>query len=75
MYDLGLVMMCGCAVLYYRIGEMEYGKGFLLGAVSVLIWVVTAYVFHWKWIPSLCVQAGLYGLLTIINCFRGPRSK
>ena len=75
MYDFGLVMMCACAVLYYRIGVMEYGKGFLLGTVSVLIWVITAYVLHWKWIPSLCAQAGLFCFLTIINCFRGSRLK
>ena len=75
MYDFGLVMMLGCAVAFYRIGEVEYGKGFLLGTVSVLLWIATAYVLAWRWIPSLCVQAGLFVVLTIVNIFRGPRPK
>ena len=75
MYDFGLVMMLGCAVAFYRIGEIEYGKGLLLGAISILVWMITAYVLTWRWIPSLCAQAGLFGLLTIINIFRGPRPK
>jgi hypothetical protein len=72
MYDFGLVMMLGCALLYYRIGEMEYGQGILLSALSIVIWVITAYMLHWKWIPSLCAQAGLFGVLTVINVFRRP---
>lgn len=75
MYDFGLVMMLACALLYYRIGELEYGKGFLLGAISLLIWIITRYVLFWRWIPCLGAQAGLFGILTIINYFRGSGRK
>lgn len=72
MYDFGLVMMLGCALLYYRIGDREYGRGILLGALSILVWVLTHYGLHWRWISSLGAQAGIFGSLTILNCFRKP---
>ncbi len=75
MYDFGLVMMLGCALLYYRVGKLEYDRGFLLGAFSILLWLVTAYLLHWSWIPSLCAQAGIFGVLTAINFFRPLRDR
>ena len=45
-YDFGLVIMAACAVAYYCIGRIEYDRGFLLGAISVLLWIITAYVLR-----------------------------
>ena len=75
MYDFGLVMMLACALLFYRIGELEYKKGLLLGAISILVWIVTQYVLFWRWIPCLGAQAGIIGILTIINFFAANRTK
>lgn len=75
MYDFGLVMMAGCAVAYYRIGKIEYDRGLLLGAISVLLWIITAYGLGWGWIASIAAQAAIFVVLTIINMFRKPGFK
>lgn len=67
-----LLLMLACGAAYYRIGEVEYGKGFLLAAVSILVWIVTAYALGWQWLPSLCAQAGIFVVLTAVNVLRGP---
>jgi hypothetical protein len=62
-----LAMMLACAVFYYRFGELEFRKGFLLGFISVSAWLGTSLVLHWGWLGCLGVQVGIYGILTILN--------
>jgi hypothetical protein len=75
MYDFGLVMMLAFAVVYYRIGETEYQKGLLLGALSILVWLATSFLLHWGWLGSIGAQIGIFAVLTIINMFRKPGFK
>lgn len=62
-------MMLASAVAYYRIGVIEYQKGFLLGAVSILVWLATSLLLHWGWLGCIGGQVGLFAVLTIINMF------
>ncbi len=70
----GLLIMLGCAAFYYKVGEAEYSSGFLPAAVSILLWLGSAYFLHWE-IPG-CVlgQAGLFAALTAWNMLRSKLS-
>jgi hypothetical protein len=61
------------AVLYYRIGEFEYGGGTLLALVSVTLWLLGSYLLGFGWLGNLLVQAGLYIALTVWNMQRAQR--
>ncbi len=69
--DLRIVLViAGCAIAYYRIGEIEYSRGFLVAAVSVFISVVTFHGLRWSLTGVLLAQLGLFIILTIINLRR-----
>lgn len=68
-----IVMIIACAVFYYRVGEHDYDSGWLLGAVSVTLWAVGAYLLGWSWPGNLLLQALLFVALTIWNMAKDPR--
>ena len=68
-YTTILLITC-CAVIYYRIGESEYGRGALLALVSVALWVFGSYALGFGWLGNLLVQVGLYFALTFWNIQR-----
>jgi len=61
-----LIILC-CAIFYYRLGEAEYGGGWLLALVSVVLSVVSLLVLHWGWRGTLLLQAGLFVALWVWN--------
>lgn len=66
-----LVVGC-CAYIFYQIGKMEYGRGALLCAISVIVSFASAYVIPLR-VPTLSVIAGqlfLFGALWIYNSVR-----
>lgn len=65
-YTTILFIIC-CAVFYYRLGESEYSAGFLLGTVSVILWLLGAGLFHFGNGACLALQVGLYVALTCYN--------
>ena len=67
---LGLLFMLACAIAYYRIGETEYQKGFLLAGISILVWLGTTFGLAWGWPGSLGAQAGIFVVLILINMWR-----
>jgi len=71
-YTTLLLIIC-CAVLYYRIGESEYGGGAPLALASVGLWVLGSYALGFGWLANLLVQAGLYLALTLWNMQRAQR--
>jgi hypothetical protein len=74
MYYVSLLIILACAVAYYHIGEMEYQKGFLLAAVSLLVSVVTFFWLKWWWLPGIGAQVGIFIVLTVANICRKDRS-
>jgi len=75
MYYRDVLIMLACAVLYYRIGEMEYQKGFLLGSISILVWVGTSLGLNWSLFANVGAQVGIFVVLTIINVLQRSGSK
>ena len=71
-YTTIALIIC-CAVLYYRIGEAEYGGGTLLTLVSITLWLMGIFLFGFGWLGNLLVQAGLYLALTVWNMQRAQR--
>jgi len=74
MYYFSILIILACAAAYYHIGEMEYQRGSLLAAVSVLLSIVTFLGLGWGWLPSMGAQAGIFVVLTIVNICRKGRS-
>ena len=71
-YTTIALIIC-CAVLFYRIGESEYGGGTLLALVSIILWLLGSYLLGFGWLGNLLVQAGLYLALTVWNMQRTQR--
>jgi len=65
-----LVILAGFATAYYRLGEIEYGRGLLLGAVSAALWIATRVWLGWGWGGSIGVQLGIFVVLTAVNLRR-----
>ncbi len=68
-YATLLLVIC-CAVFYYRLGEYEYGSGWLLALVSVMLWVPGVFVLNFGWLGNLLLQVGLFLALTFWNMSR-----
>jgi len=68
-----IVLLVVGGVLYYRIGSHEYGKGFLVAALSILAGVLTLFVLQWGRFGYLAGQLLLFGGLTWYNIrYRPP---
>jgi hypothetical protein len=61
-----LIALC-FAVFYYRLGEAEYGGGWLLALVSVALSVVGLFALHLGVLGNLLLQGGLFVALWIWN--------
>ncbi len=64
---IDIVAIMVCATIFYRVGDEEYGRGVLIGGISALLWIGTAFYLSWGVLASLVVQGGLFGVLTLIN--------
>mgnify|MGYP006300705167 CR=1 FL=1 len=67
-----IVILVASAIFYYRLGEIEYGRGWLTGCLSVGAGVGVAYLFAGGTLLFLVAQALLYAALTAFNFFRRP---
>jgi hypothetical protein len=67
---IGLMLIVSFAVFYYMVGEKEYDKGWLLAAVSVVLYAVGGFVFRFGFIGSVLLQVGLFAGLTFYNMKR-----
>jgi len=65
--------MVACGVLYYSVGQHEYGSGFVTAGLSVGLWILSAYLLRWSLGASLVVQVGLFFALTMWNLRRQRR--
>ena len=64
---INLLLIICCAVFYYRIGEQEYGSGWLVALISVLLWLIGTFAVAFGRMANLLVQVGLFFGLTIWN--------
>jgi hypothetical protein len=67
-----ILMTVLCAVFFHRAAEFEEESSLLWTGLSVLISVVTWFVFRWSWPGALLGQAGLFAGITIFRMLRKP---
>ncbi|MBA2291095.1 MAG: hypothetical protein H0W15_01420 [Gemmatimonadales bacterium] len=71
MLDVLLIVAGG--VLFYRIGDHDYGAGFVTAGLSVLFGVVALFAFAWGPGGYLAGQVVLFACLTGYNMRRQAR--
>jgi uncharacterized membrane protein YobD (UPF0266 family) len=69
---LPILMIVVCAIFFHRAAEFENESSLVWTGLSVVISVMTLFVFHWGWLGCLLGQAGLFLGIAI---FRTRRSK
>jgi hypothetical protein len=65
-----ITLIVACAVFFHRAAEFENESSWLWTGLSLLISVVTLFVFHWGWMGCLSGQAGLFAGITIFRVLR-----
>jgi hypothetical protein len=65
-------MIVACAIFFHRAAEFENESSLVWTGLSVVISVMTLFVFRWGWLGCLLGQAGLFLGIAI---FRTLRSK
>jgi len=63
--DIGAMIIFG--TLFYRAGDEKYDRGLVVGGVSVLLWIATAFLLGWNMLMSIAAQGAYFGLLTVIH--------
>lgn len=71
---IGVLLLVAGAVLYYRLGQHEYGAGFVTAGLSIALWLITWVALGWGWLGYLGGQAALLGGLTWYNMRRHAKS-
>jgi hypothetical protein len=69
---LPILIIVICAIFFHRAAEFENESSLVWTGLSVVISVMTLFVFRWGWLGCLLGQAGLFLGITI---FRMLRSK
>jgi hypothetical protein len=69
---LPILMIVACAIFFHRAAEFENESSLVWTGLSVVISVMTLFVFRWGWLSCLLGQAGLFLGIAI---FRTLRSK
>ena len=68
-----MLILLACTIFFYRLGESEYGAGYLIGGISLALSLASIYLFHLGWLGCLLVQGGLVAVLTLWNlAFKKP---
>ena len=69
---LPILIIVACAIFFHRAAEFENESSLVWTGLSVVISVMTLFVFRWGWLGCLLGQAGLFPGIAI---FRTLRSK
>jgi hypothetical protein len=69
---LDVVILLASATFYYRLGDSEYGRGWMTGGLSLGLGVGAAYGFGGGTWVFLAAQVLFYVALTVMNFFRKP---
>lgn len=65
-----IVCLIAGGVFYYRLGNQEYGEGFTIAGLSVILGLLAWFVFGMGRYGYLGSQAALFGVLTWWNLRR-----
>lgn len=67
-----VLLSVAAAIFYYRIGDHDYGAGFVTAGLSILVSVITWFVLDWGRFGFLGGQVLLFAAMTWYN---GERQK
>lgn len=70
---LSVVLLIFGGVFYYRLGDQEYGAGFIVAGISTAIGLITCFGFGWNWPGYFAGQLLLFAALTWYNLRRQKR--
>ena len=70
-----IILLVVGGILYYRIGDHEYGAGFATAGLSILLAVVTLFALGWGGYGYLAGQLLLFAGLTWYNMKYRPPGK
>ena len=68
-----LLLAFAGAVLYFRLGEIEYRNGMLPAMLSVAASIITFLVLNGGYLTFLIGQAAVYGVLLLWNLKNPPK--
>ncbi len=69
---LDLLLMTSCAAFYYKAGDMVRSSGFFWAGLSVMLWLVSAYLLRLWFAGAFGSQLVLFAGFTAWNCLRTP---
>lgn len=64
---LAILLSVVAGIFYYRVGDHEYGAGFVTAGLSLIVSIVTWLVFGWGRFGFLGGQVALFAGLTWYN--------
>ena len=70
---IGILLMVAGAIFYYRLGQHEYGAGFVTAGLSLILWLVTWQALGWGWLGYVGGQLALLAGLTWYNMRRSGK--
>ena len=71
---IGILLLAAGAIFYYRVGQLEYGAGFVTAGLSIVLWLITWMALGWGWFGYVAGQLVLLGGLTWYNMQRRAKS-
>jgi hypothetical protein len=72
---LGILLLVCCLVLFYRLGDYEFGSGFVTAGLSLLFGALALFVFSWGVGGYIASQVALLLLLWGYNVRRQERRR
>lgn len=70
-----IILLVVGAILYYRIGDHEYGAGFVTAGLSLILGILVFFALGWGAYAYLGSQLLLFGGLTWYNMKYRPPGK
>ena len=68
---MGLVVLIACAMIFYRIGDVEFGRGWLFALISVVLSLAVDYATSWGIFAIVAVNVALFAGITIYKIATG----
>jgi hypothetical protein len=73
LYTYQIFFVVGCAVLFYRVADMEDESTIIWPGLSIGIYLVTLCVLGWGLLGNLLGQAGLMAVMVAVRMVRDRR--
>lgn len=65
--NFGFFLLVVFAVVFYKIGELEYHQPILCCGISIGVWMLTSSVLGWGFWGCIMGQVGIFAAMTAYN--------